>query len=239
MDEDLMSLEEINNFLPENDGETYWNFCDKQYFRCRTSTAIALQKTARAAHEWKARYDELNSLIERDRAEYDSSEVLRAELAKTNDFLKQVGDTCAEAEKENKRLRAQNQFWEEKYDHENPQGLVQYALSAEHHDEHHAQEERLKAENGRLKQAIAISCDEQRHEYSACERAITAENENEKLREQLRVARAEDTVRLKSALKGVITMWDRLYPTMPVNEIYEDAEFGEMLRARSALGDTE
>lgn len=40
---------------------------------------------------------------------------------------------------------------------------------------------------------------------------------------------------LLEALKGALAAWDRLYPSMPVNEAYEDCEFREMQRARAAI----
>lgn len=88
----------------------------------------------------------------------------------------------------------------------------------------------LKAENERLKLAIAESCDEQRNEYSACQRAIKAESENERLRDALDhiakiagMARTETkrlnwiTARAKTALAG--ELWDNSY--MPIPNVTE------------------
>lgn len=40
---------------------------------------------------------------------------------------------------------------------------------------------------------------------------------------------------LLSALEGVLSAWSRLYPSMPVNERYEDCEFREMQAVRAAI----
>ena len=46
---------------------------------------------------------------------------------------------------------------------------------------------------------------------------------------------ADAVAELVEALKGVLAAWDRLYPSMPVLEAYEDCEFREMLAVRYLL----
>jgi len=73
------------------------------------------------------------------------------------DMLVESARTAHRLQEENKKLLARNLEWEEKYDHENPQGLAPYALTEAHHEEHHENEALLKEQIASLHQQLAVA----------------------------------------------------------------------------------